>query len=185
MGSIKVACGPMFSGKTTELLREIEVATRNGLKIEVYKPRIDDRYGEDYVVSHTGMKVKCVPVTDPREILDAIERDVDFVGIDEIQFFDQRVVDVCIALANNGIRVVTSGLDTDFLGRPFGPMGELLAVAEHVVKLTAICQMCGGDATRSQRLVDGEPASADDSVVVVGGNESYEPRCRNHHYIGN
>lgn len=185
MGSIKVACGPMFGGKTTELLREVEVATRNGLRVETYKPRIDDRYGEEYIVSHTGMKTICTPITDPREMLSAIDREVDFVGIDEVQFFDERVVDVCIALANHGIRVVVAGLDTDFLGRPFGPIGDLLAVSEHVVKLTAICAVCGADATRSQRLVDGEPASADDSVVAVGGQESYEPRCREHHAIGN
>lgn len=172
-GSIEVICGSMFSGKTEELIRRIKRALIANLKVEIFKPKIDTRYDDAKVVSHDSNAVQSTPVSASIEILAYCNaKDVHVVGIDEAQFFDLQLVEVCEELALNGIRVIIAGLDMDFKGRPFGPMPRLLSVAEYVTKVHAICQQCGNLATHSYRLVD------DDSEVLLGEKQQYEPRCR-------
>jgi thymidine kinase len=172
MGHIEVICGSMFSGKTEELLRRVKRVQIARQKIQVFKPIIDNRYSADHVQSHDANKVASRPVQTAREILDLIDDTTRIVGIDEAQFFDEGVVEVAQKLANRGIRVIVAGLDMDFRGQPFGPMPKLLAVAEQVTKLSAICVSCGGPASRSQRTTGG------DSTIAVGAKEMYEARCR-------
>jgi thymidine kinase len=171
-GCIEVVCGSMFSGKTEELLRRVKRAQIARQKVQVFKPIIDNRYSVDHVQSHDANKILSKPVKDAREILDLVDDTTRVVGIDEAQFFDESVVEVAQKLANRGIKVIVAGLDMDFRGQPFGPMPRLLAVAEDVTKLSAICVVCGGPASRSQRTVEGT------STVVVGAKEMYEARCR-------
>ncbi|MEO1286698.1 MAG: thymidine kinase [Chloroflexota bacterium] len=147
------------------------------------KPQIDNRYGIDEVVSHNGQNVEAVPMPEARMIIDNIAPDTTVVAIDEVQFFDHGIIEVVERLANNGMRVIIAGLDTDFRGEPFGLMPELMARAEEVTKLRAICMVCGDQATRTQRLVNGAPAYYDDPIILVGAKESYEPRCREHHEV--
>ena len=175
-GYIEVICGCMFAGKTEELIRRI---------ILVFKPKIDDRYSEIEIASHSGRKVPCFAIDDPEEILDKVTDDVQVVAIDEVQFFNSKIVDVCEYLADKGVRVMVAGLDKDFRGEAFGVMPELLTKGEFVTKLTAVCAKCGSPATRTQRLVDGKPASFDDPVVLVGAVDHYEPRCRHCHEVVN
>ena len=183
-GWIELICGSMFSGKTEELLRRIrraEIARRN---VQVFKPLIDDRYGLKRVASHSGIaREDAVIVRNAVEILQHLSTDAEVIAIDEIQFFDWTVADVCSTLANQGKRVIGAGLDQDFRGEPFGPMPLLLALAERVDKLHAICVICGAEASRTQRLIDDRPARYDDPVILVGGSESYEARCRNCHKV--
>ncbi|CCV65238.1 MAG: thymidine kinase [Paracholeplasma sp.] len=182
-GWIEVVCGPMFAGKTEEIIRRIrrlEYAKKNVL---VFKPTIDNRYATDEIVSHNKTKAKSININQAREILDHIKENTHAVVIDEAQFLDDEVVDVAEYLANKGIRVIVGGLDRDFRGEPFGPMPQLLAVAEFVVKLTAICVVSGQPATRTQRLINGKPARYDDEIVLVGASESYEPRSREFHEV--
>jgi len=182
-GSIEVITGSMFCGKTEETIRRLRRATIAKQKVQVFKPKIDDRYSEEKVTSHAGHNFDAKPIERSREILDRLDEDTTVVAIDEAQFFDDGVIDICQQLADNGVRVIVAGLDTDFRGEPFGPMPILMSKAEKVDKLHAICVVCGEEASRTQRLVDGEPARYDDPVVIVGAAELYEARCRVHHEV--
>lgn len=175
---LEIICGSMFSGKTEELIRRLRRAEIAKQKIQVFKPKLDDRYGIQRVTSHNGLHVEAQAVEHAREILALTEPGTTVVGIDEIQFFDWEIAHVCQELADMGKRVIAAGLDMDFRGDPFGPMPLLMAQAESVRKLQAICVVCGMEASRTQRLVDGEPAAYDDPLIVVGASETYEARCR-------
>ncbi|WP_188207673.1 thymidine kinase [Alkalibacillus aidingensis] len=184
-GWIEVICGSMFSGKSEELIRRVRRATYGNLNVRVFKPAIDNRYDEESIVSHNGNSIIARPINKVDEILSSVDEDTDIVGIDEAQFFDEKIVDIAQNLADQGIRVIAAGLDLDFRGEPFGPMPKLMAYGENVTKLNAICPICGSPASRTQRLIDGKPASYDDPVILVGASESYEPRCRHHHEVPN
>ncbi len=175
-GFIEVVCGSMFSGKTEELLRRIKRAQIAKQKVQVFKPLIDNRYSADHVQSHDANKVASVPVQFARDILERVDDNTRVVGIDEAQFFDDGIVEVAQKLAYRGVRVIAAGLDMDFRGMPFGPMPKLLAVAEEVTKLSAVCMVCGGPATRTQRTAG--PMGTDATQVVVGAKDLYEARCR-------
>ena len=170
-GWIEVVCGSMFSGKTEELIRRLKRAQFAHLKVEIFKPKIDVRYSDEEVVSHDSNAIRSTPVDSPQNIL-LMTSDVDVVGIDEAQFFDESLVDVCRQLADSGVRVIVAGLDMDYLGKPFGPMPKLMATAEYVTKVHAICVRCGNLAHHSHRL------TADQSQVLLGAQDSYEPICR-------
>lgn len=170
-GSIEVICGSMFSGKTEELIRRLKRATFANQKVEIYKPAVDIRYSDDQVVSHDSHSIPSTPIDSPASML-LLSSDVEVVGIDEAQFFDETIVEVVQTLANRGIRVIIAGLDTDFTGKPFGPMPALMAVAEDVQKVHAICVRCGSPAQHSHRL------SKSDKLVVLGEKNVYEPLCR-------
>ena len=170
-GSIEVICGSMFSGKTEELIRRLKRAKFAKQKVEIYKPCIDVRYSDDQVVSHDSHSIPSKPIDSPACMLQIAE-DVEVVGIDEAQFFDASLVEVVQTLANRGIRVIIAGLDTDFMGKPFGPMPALMAVAEDIQKVHAICVKCGSPANHSHRLI------ASDALVVLGEKDEYEPLCR-------
>lgn len=184
-GWVEVICGSMFSGKSEELIRRVRRAKYGKQSVAVFKPAIDDRYSEEHIVSHNGTSFTAYPISQSMEILDIVTDEVDVVGIDEAQFFDENITKVVDHLAKRGIRVIIAGLDTDFRGEPFGQMPKLMALAESVTKLNAICPVCGSPASRTQRLIDGKPASYDDPVIMVGASESYEPRCRHHHEVPN
>jgi thymidine kinase len=175
-GSIEVICGSMFSGKTEELLRRVKRAQIGRLKVQVFKPVIDTRYSVDHVQSHDASRILSIPVPRASEILERVDDNTRVVGIDEAQFFDDAIVDIAQKLAYRGVRVIAAGLDMDFRGQPFGPMPKLLAVAESVTKLQAVCMVCGGPASRTQRTMG--PQGADAERVVLGAQEMYEPRCR-------
>ena len=181
-GWLEVVCGPMFSGKSEELIRRLRRAEIAGQRALIVKPQIDDRYDIGHVVSHAGAKMRAVAVSRPEEIVGLAEG-YDAVGVDEVQFFDLEIVDVIERLIERGQRVVVAGLDQDFRGLPFGAMPELLCRAELVDKLQAVCHRCGGPATMTQRLVDGFPAPADGETIVVGALDSYEARCRSCHEL--
>jgi thymidine kinase len=170
-GSVEVITGSMFSGKTEELIRRLRRAQFAGLKVEIFKPSLDNRYSETRVVSHDEKSIMSTPVDNASAIL-LLANDVSVVGIDEAQFFDASIVDVCNTLANRGVRIVIAGLDMDFMGKPFGPMPALLAIAEYVTKVHAICMRCGNLATYSFRKTD------EDQQVVLGEKDKYEPLCR-------
>ena len=170
-GSIEVICGSMFSGKTEELIRRMKRAQFAKQKVEIYKPCIDVRYSEDKVVSHDSHSIPSTPIDSPAKMLE-LSSDVEVVGVDEAQFFDSSIVEVVQALANKGIRVIIAGLDTDFLGKPFGPMPALMAVAEDIQKVHAICVRCGSPANHSHRL------SKSEELVLLGEKDEYEPLCR-------
>ncbi|NOX62429.1 MAG: thymidine kinase [Chloroflexi bacterium] len=182
-GWVEVICGSMFSGKTEELLRRLRRAVIARQNVQLFKPAVDDRYGVTTVASHNGLRWEATVVQDAAELQAAIAPETTVVAIDEAQFFDEELVDVCNELANRGLRVVCAGLDMDFRGEPFGPMPRLLTQAEHVDKLHAICMKCGGEASRTQRLINGKPAYYEDPVVMIGAQESYEARCRACHEV--
>jgi len=182
-GWIEVICGSMFSGKTEELIRRVRRAQIARQKVQVFKPRLDDRYQFERVASHTGMQLDAIVVGGAREIPPLVAPDTTVVVIDEGQFFDWTIADVCDFLADNGRRVIIAGLDLDFRGEPFGPMPLLMAQAERVDNLQAICVVCGAPASRTQRLINGQPASYDDPVIMVGAEEVYEARCRHCHQV--
>jgi thymidine kinase len=182
-GSIEVVCGSMFSGKTDELIRRLVRAKIAKQKVQVFKPAIDIRYAVEKVTSHAGSNFEAIPVEKAAGIRGKLEADTTVVGIDEAQFFDPEIVQVALELASRGIRVLVAGLDMDFRGEPFGPMPVLMSMAEDVDKLHAICMVCGDEASRTQRLVNGKPARYDDPVVIVGASEMYEARCRVHHEV--
>jgi thymidine kinase len=182
-GRVEVICGSMFSGKTEELIRRARRAVIAKQKVQVFKPVIDDRYSIQRVTSHNGQDFEAIPVPSAQEIVDQLEKDTTVVAIDEAQFFDFGVVTLVESLAKRGLRVIIAGLDMDFRGEPFGPMPVLLCLADDVQKLHAICMVCGEDATRTQRLVNGAPARYDDPIILVGAAESYEARCRDHHSV--
>ena len=182
-GWIEVICGCMFAGKTEELIRRINVLSYARKNILVFKPKIDDRYSTTEIASHAGSKVPCIVISEAKEILNHVNYDTDVVAIDEVQFFDEDVVDICEYLADSGLRVMVAGLDKDFRGEPFGVLPDLLTRAEFVTKLTAVCAKCGAPATRTQRIINGKPASFNDPIVLVGAKEAYAPRCRHCHEI--
>lgn len=184
-GWVEVICGSMFSGKSEELIRRVRQATFGNLSVRVFKPAIDDRFSEEEVVSHNGSSVIALPISKSEDIFNHIDKHVDIVGIDEVQFFDDHIVDVVNELANRGLRVILAGLDTDFRGEPFGVMPELMTLSESITKLNAICPICSSPASRTQRLINGKAASYDDPIILVGASESYEPRCRHHHEVPN
>lgn len=182
-GSIELVCGSMFSGKTEEIIRRIRRAIIAKQKVQVFKPAIDQRFHVQKVTSHNGIGVEAHPVAGSIEILRQLEPQTTVVAIDEVQFFDEGVIEVCETLADKGVRVICAGLDMDFRGEPFGPMPQILARAEDVSKLHAICVVCGEEASRTQRLIDGQPAAYNDPVVLVGAAEVYEARCRECHEV--
>ncbi|WP_027723995.1 thymidine kinase [Tuberibacillus calidus] len=182
-GSIECICGGMFSGKSEELIRRVRRAAYGKQKVQVFKPMIDNRYDVDSVVSHDGKSIEARPIEWSKDILNLVEEDTDVVAIDEIQFFDDSIVTVVKILADRGKRVIFAGLDMDFRGEPFHPVPELMAIAESVTKLNAICVICGNPASRTQRLIDGKPAAYTDPVIMVGAAESYEARCRDCHEV--
>lgn len=183
-GWVELICGSMFSGKTEEMLRRLRRAEIARKRIQLFKPQIDHRYGIDRVASHNGIsREDAIVVRDAREILQHLAAETEVVAIDEVQFFDWTVAEVCTELADQGRRLIAAGLDQDFRGEPFGPMPLLLALAERVDKLNAICVCCGAVASRTQRLIDGRPARYDDPIILVGGSESYEARCRQCHQV--
>jgi thymidine kinase len=182
-GSIEVVCGCMFSGKSEELIRRLRRAVIAKQKVQVFKPKIDDRYAIDQVRSHSGSGFDALPVASSRDVMALVEADTTVVGIDEAQFFDMEIAEVVARLADDGKRVICAGLDLDFRGEPFGPMPRLLAIAERVDKLTAICVVSGEPATRTQRIINGKPASYNDPIILVGATESYEARSRRHHIV--
>jgi len=182
-GSIEVITGSMFSGKTDELIRRLRRATIAKQKVQVFKPAIDNRYAVQKVTSHAGSDFAAVPIEHASDILELLEANTTVVAIDEAQFFDITIAEIAQNLANRGLRVIVAGLDTDFRGEPFGPIPTLMAQAEQVDKLQAICMICGEPATRTQRLVNGHPAHYHDPIVIVGASELYEARCRAHHEV--
>jgi thymidine kinase len=182
-GSIEVITGSMFCGKTDELIRRLRRATIARQKVQVFKPAIDDRYAVEKVKSHAGSEFEALPIQSAAEIALNLRSTTTVVAIDEAQFFDEGIIPIAQELADRGLRVIVAGLDTDFRGEPFGPMPVLMAKAEVVDKLHAICMVCGEPASRTQRLVNGKPARYEDPVVIVGASELYEARCRQHHEV--
>jgi thymidine kinase len=182
-GRIEVICGSMFSGKTEELIRRLRRAQIARQQIQVFKPVIDNRYHAEKGMSHNGADFEALPVASSQRIVETLDENTTVVAIDEVQFFDTAVIDICEQLVAEGRRVICAGLDMDFRGVPFGPMPDLLARAELVSKLHAICVVCGEEASRTQRLIDGQPAAFDDPVVLVGAAEVYEARCRECHQV--
>lgn len=183
-GRIEVICGSMFCGKTEELIRRVRRAIIAKQKVKVFKPSIDDRYGIQSVTSHNGQEVEAIPVESSHDIIKLANGGTTVVAIDEAQFFDDGIVDVVQELADkHNIRVIVAGLDLDFRAEPFGSMPFLLSIAEEVTKLHAICVECGEPASRTQRLVNNKPAKYDDPIILVGAQEAYEARCREHHIV--
>jgi thymidine kinase len=182
-GWLEVICGPMFSGKSEEMIRRLRRAEIAGQRVVIFKPRIDDRYDATAVVSHAGVRMRAIAVGSVTELVERSSGH-EVVGIDEVQFFEPAIVEAALDLANRGSRVVAAGLDQDFRRLPFGPMPDLLTLAEFVDKLQAVCHRCGGPATTTQRLVDGRPAPYSGETVVVGAEEQYEARCRSCHEAG-
>ncbi len=183
-GWIEVISGVMFSGKSEELIRRIRRAVLARKKVQVFKSHLDERYGGVQVISsHDGGRIEAQPIRGSTEVMERTRPETEVVAVDEVQFLDDGIVAVANTLADRGIRVILAGTDMDFRGRPFGPMGALLAVAEKIDKLNAICVICGQPATRNQRLIDGEPAPAEGPTIQVGGLETYEARCRECHDV--
>ena len=182
-GWVELICGSMFSGKTEELIRRVRRAQIAKQKVQVFKPQIDNRYSITRVASHSGLQWDSHTISAPHEIWDFLATDTNVVAIDEVQFFDWTVADVAGHLADKGLRVICAGLDLDFRAEPFGPIPLLMAQAEMVDKLHAICVQCGAPASRTQRLIDGRPANFDDPIIMVGANEVYEARCRDCHQV--
>ena len=183
MGVIEVICGPMFSGKTEELIRRVRRLLIANQKVLIFKPVIDNRYSLEDIKSHNGDSMRAIPIKEAREILQHPWREASAIAIDEAQFFDEDLVKVVMFLADEGKRVIISGLDKDCRGEPFPVMGKLLAVADVVDKLHAICVKCGNPATMSQRLINGEPAHYSSPTIMIGSTELYEPRCRLCHQV--
>ena len=182
-GRIEIITGPMFAGKTEELLRRIRRQQYAKKNIVVFKPTIDDRYSMNEIVSHDKNRTKSVNILKAEEMYEHVDSEIDVVAIDEIQFLDDDVCEIIEQFAAQGIRVIVSGLDTDFRGEPFGFIPRILSKAESVVKLSAICVQCGAPGTKTQRIVNGKPAKYHDPIVLIGASESYEARCRHCHRI--
>lgn len=182
-GWIEVICGGMFAGKTEELIRRVTRIKYARREVIVFKPTIDNRYDIKMVVSHDNSKLDSIPVSDSTEILKNINNLPYAVAIDEAQFFDAGLIEVLERLANSGVRVIVAGLDLDFRGEPFGIMPQIMARAEYITKLQAICNVCGDPATRTQRIINGEPADYDDEIILVSAAEKYEARCRHCHQV--
>lgn len=185
-GWIEVICGCMFAGKTEELIKRIKVLEYAKQNVVAIKPTIDSRYSDNMIASHAGTFKNCICIeTNDMESIEKLIKDktVDVVVIEEVQFFDERIVEVCEKLANNKKRVIVAGLDTDFKGEPFKVMANLLAKAEFITKLSAVCSKCGAPATKTQRLINGIPAKYNDPIIMVGASECYEARCRRCHVV--
>ncbi|WP_163114085.1 thymidine kinase [Bacillus velezensis] len=182
-GWLELICGSMFSGKSEELIRRVKRATYAKQEVKVFKPAIDNRYSEEAVVSHNGTSMTSHVISSSAELWDHISESTDVIAVDEVQFFGESIIGDLSSLADKGYRVIAAGLDMDFRGEPFGVVPNLMAVAESVTKLQAVCSVCGSPASRTQRLIDGKPASYDDPVILVGASESYEARCRHHHEV--
>jgi len=182
-GWIEMICGSMFSGKTEELIRRLKRAVIARQQVQVFKPLLDNRYSEDKVSSHDGLHWDAAIVSSASKILEMVKDGTDVIAIDEVQFFDRTITDVCEQLARRGTRVILTGLDMDFRGEPFGPVPALMAQAETVDKLQAICAVCGAPASRTQRLINGIPANYDEPQILVGAKEAYQARCRRCHEV--
>jgi thymidine kinase len=182
-GHIEMICCSMFSGKTEELIRRLRRAEIAKQRVQVFSHSLDTRYGESILASHSGFNFVSTPVKNAAQILEKLDPQATVVAVDEAQFFDWQIADVVNELANCGLRVIIAGLDTDFRAEPFGPMPLLMAQAEQVEKLSAICVVCGEPASRTQRLINDKPAQYDDPIILVGANEVYEARCRKHHEV--
>ncbi|WP_371176151.1 thymidine kinase [Bacillus atrophaeus] len=182
-GWLELICGSMFSGKSEELIRRVKRATYAKQEVRVFKPAIDNRYSEEAVVSHNGTSMTSHVIAAPAEIWNHISETTDVIAVDEVQFFDRMIIEVLSSLADKGYRVIAAGLDMDFRGEPFGVVPDLMAMAETVTKLQAVCSVCGSPASRTQRLINGKPAFYDDPIILVGASESYEARCRHHHEV--
>ena len=182
-GWIEAIVGPMFAGKTEELIRRVRRMDYAHKNYMVFKPVIDNRYSYTDVVSHNKKSVKAIAIKNGEELWKNIKPETQCIVIDEVQFFDESFFKDIVELANRGYRVICGGLDTDFRGEPFGIIGSILSVAEDVMKLTAICVVCGSEATKTQRIINGKPAYYDDPIILVGEKESYEARCRNCHIV--
>jgi thymidine kinase len=183
VGSLTVITGSMFSGKTEELIRRLRRSLYARRSVQVFKHALETRSDLTEIRSHNGVLHEAGAVSTSEELLESIKPETDVVAVEEAQFFDEGIVDACRSLADSGYQVIVAGLDMDFRGRPFGPMPDLLAEADEVVKLRAICAICGRDASRSQRLIDGKPAPASAPTILVGAQETYEARCRQHHEV--
>ncbi len=183
-GWIEVITGVMFSGKSEEMMRRVRRAIIARRTVQVFKSHLDDRYsGIRHVSSHDGVQIEASPISESREVAEHLRPDTQVLAVDEVQFLDSGIVGIANLLADRGLRVILAGTDMDFRGEPFGPLGELLAVAERIDKLHAICVVCGELATRNQRLIDGQPAPAEGPTIQVGGSQSYEARCRRCHVV--
>jgi thymidine kinase len=182
-GRVELICGSMFCGKTEELIRRVRRATIAKQEVQVFKPKIDDRYALRSVSSHDGQQFDAKPIECSRDILTHLRQTTTVVAVDEVQFFDDEIIEIVEQLADNGLRVILAGLDLDFRGEAFGPIPQLMCRAEDVTKLHAICVICGEAASRTQRLVNGEPANYNDPIIMVGASEAYEARCRKHHIV--
>lgn len=178
VGRLEMICGPMFSGKSEELIRRLKRTMLAGIKTVIFTPQIDDRYMKDHICSHDGKYLQAIPVTNIEEILDHVTDETMVIGIDEVQFLQGDTVGVIMQLVEQGKRVICAGLDKDFKAESFGCMPELFALADEVSKLTAICMSCGRPANFTQRLIEGNPASYNDPIILIGASESYEARCR-------
>jgi thymidine kinase len=179
LGKITVITGSMFAGKSEELIRLARRALYARRKVQVFKPSVDARYDETMVVTHMGVKHEAMPVPNTAELAKAVLRTTEVVLVEEAQFFDPSIVEFAVQLADRGLEVILAGLDQDFRRQPFGPMPTLLAVADEVIKLRAICMKCGAPASHTHRMINGKPASWDDPIILIGASESYEARCRN------
>jgi thymidine kinase len=182
-GTIELICGSMFSGKTEELIRRVRRAVIAKQQVQVFKPVIDKRYHITRVQSHNGADFEAVPVDSAETIFTLLDPETTVVAIDEVQFFDNEIINVCERLADQDVRVICAGLDLDFRAEPFGGIPSLMAKAETVSKLRAICVVCGEEASRTQRLINGKPAHYNDPIILVGAAEAYEARCRHCHII--
>ncbi|QZX49111.1 thymidine kinase [Mycoplasma sp. E35C] len=185
-GWIEVICGPMFAGKTDELIRKIKRYQYADVKSLVFSPATDTRSLDDLINSRDGRKIESIKIKKPFEIYDyVLKHEPQLVGIDEAQFFDDSLVEVIQTLADNQINVIVAGLDRDYRGEPFEPIPQIMGIAESIIRLTAICSECGAEASRSQRLINNEPADYYSDTILIGDNESYSPRCRHHHKVPN
>ncbi|HNZ50049.1 MAG TPA: thymidine kinase [Bacilli bacterium] len=183
-GWIEVISGSMYAGKTEELIRRVKRIEYARKEVIVFKPLIDNRYSSNEVVSHDNGRTKSIDISNPEEIYQHLNGRLPYaVAIDEVQFMSSSIIDICEDLADCGVRVIVAGLDKNFRGEPFGVMPDLLARAEYVTKLDAICQVCGAPATRTQRIINGKPARYSDPIILVGAKEQYEARCRHCHVV--
>lgn len=178
VGRLEMICGPMFSGKSEELIRRLKRTILAGMPTIIFTPKIDNRYLENHICSHDGKQLEAVPISHVEEVLEHVTDETKVIGIDEVQFLDGEIVSVIMKLVNEGKRVICAGLDKDFKAESFGQMPELLALADDVTKLTAICMKCGRPANFTQRLIGDQPASYNDPLILIGASESYEARCR-------
>jgi len=182
-GWIEVITGPMFSGKSEELIRRVKRLEYAKKEVLVFKPTIDNRYANDEVVSHSKLKTNSININRPADILSFLKPSTYAIAVDEVQFIDEGIIPLAKQLADKGIRVILAGLDTDFRGEPFMVVAKLLSMAEYIQKLAAICVVCGEPATRTQRIISGKPAYYEDPIIKVGASESYEARCRHCHQV--